>query len=136
MFFLPPPFFHRSTALSGFLVRAAKADYGRKETSPSSMKHNNRRLNMKKRYTDTQIVAKLRQADVLIGQNKTVPEVCREIEVSQQTYYRWRQKYGGMNPEMIKEFRELQKENARLRKVVADQAIDNAILKEAAAKNF
>lgn len=91
---------------------------------------------MKKRYTDTQIVAKLRQADVLIGQNKTVPEVCREIEVSQQTYYRWRQKYGGMNPEMIKEFRELQKENARLRKVVADQAIDNAILKEAAAKNF
>jgi putative transposase len=100
------------------------------------MKHNDRRLNMKKRYTDTQIVAKLRQADVLIGQNKTVPEVCREIEVSQQTYYRWRQKYGGMNPEMIKEFRELQKENARLRKVVADQAIDNAILKEAAAKNF
>ena len=87
---------------------------------------------MKKRYRDTQIIAKLRQADVLIGKGKTVPEVCREIEVSQQTYYRWRQKYGGMNPEMIKEFRELQKENTRLRKVVADQAIDNAILKEAA----
>ena len=100
------------------------------------MKHNYRRLNMKKRYRDTQIIAKLRQADVLIGKGKTVPEVCREIEVSQQTYYRWRQKYGGMNPEMIKEFRELQKENIRLRRVVADQAIDNAILKEAAAKNF
>lgn len=100
------------------------------------MKHNYRRLNMKKRYRDTQIIAKLRQADVLIGKGKTVPEVCREIEVSQQTYYRWRQKYGGMNPEMIKEFRELQKENTRLRRVVADQAIDNAILKEAAAKNF
>ena len=86
---------------------------------------------MKKRYTGNQIVAKLRQADVLIGKDKTVPEVCREIEVSQQTYYRWRQKYGGMSPEMIKELRELQKENARLKKVVADQALDNKILKEA-----
>ncbi len=86
---------------------------------------------MKKRYTGNQIVAKLRQADVLIGKGKTVPEVCREIEVSQQTYYRWRQKYGGMSPEMIKELRELQKENARLKKVVAEQVLDNQILKEA-----
>ena len=91
---------------------------------------------MKKRCTGTQIVAKLRQADSLLGQGKTVPDVCREIEVSQQTYYRWRQKYGGMSPEMIKELRGLQKENARLRKLVADQALDNAILKEAASKNF
>jgi transposase-like protein len=91
---------------------------------------------MKKRCTGTQIVAKLRQADILLGQGKTIPEVCREIEVSQQTYYRWRQKYGGMSPEMVKELRGLQKENARLRKLVADQALDNAILKEAAAKNF
>ncbi len=86
---------------------------------------------MKKRYTGNQIVAKLRQADVLIGKGKTVPEVCREIDVSQQTYYRWRQKYGGMSPEMIKELRELQKENARLKKVVAEQGLDNQILKEA-----
>ena len=86
---------------------------------------------MKKRYTGNQIVAKLRQADVLIGKGKTVPEVCREIEVSQQTYYRWRQKYGGMSPEMIKELRELQKENARFKKVVAEQVLDNQILKEA-----
>ena len=91
---------------------------------------------MKKRYTGTQIVAKLREADTLVGQGKTVPEVCREIEVSQQTYYRWRQKYGGMSPEMVKELRGLQKENARLRKVVADQAVDIAILKEASSKNF
>jgi putative transposase len=90
---------------------------------------------MKKRYTETQIVSKLRQADVLIGKGQSVPDVCREIEVSQQTYYRWRQKYGGMSPEMVKELKELQKENARLRKIVADQAIDMAILKEA-AKNF
>lgn len=86
---------------------------------------------MAKRFTGPQIVAKLRQADVLIGQGKNVPEVCREIEVSQQTYYRWRQKYGGMSPEMIKKYRQLRKENQRLRNVVSDQAIDIAILKEA-----
>ena len=90
---------------------------------------------MKKRYTETQIVAKLRQADVLIGKGNTVPEVCREIDVSQQTYYRWRQKYGGMSPEMVKELKELQKQNARLKRIVADQAIDLDILKEV-AKNF
>ena len=90
---------------------------------------------MNKKHNGTQIVTKLRQADVLIGQGKTVPEVCKEIEVSEQTYYRWRQKYGGMTPEMVKELRALQKENARLRKVVADQAIEVAILKEAASKN-
>ncbi len=90
---------------------------------------------MKKRYTETQIVTKLRQADVLIGKGNSVPEVCREIEVSQQTYYRWRQKYGGMSPEMVKELKQLQKENGRLKKIVAEQAIDIAILKEA-AKNF
>ena len=90
---------------------------------------------MKKKHNGTQIVAKLRQADALIGQGKSIPEVCREIEVSEQTYYRWRQKYGGMSPEMVKELRGLQKENARLRKVVADQALENAILREVASKN-
>ena len=80
---------------------------------------------MKKKHTGTQIVAKLRQADVLIGQGKTVPEVCKKIEVSGQTYYRWRQKYGGMSPEMVKELRGLQKENAQLRKVVADLVLNN-----------
>ncbi len=91
---------------------------------------------MKKRHSGPQIVAKLRQSDVLIGQGKTVPEVCKEIEVSEQTYYRWRQKYGGMSPDMIKQLRMLQKENKRLKTVVADQALDIAILKEAAEGNF
>ncbi len=91
---------------------------------------------MKKIHSGPQIVAKLRQADVLIGQGKSVPEVCREIEVSQQTYYRWRQKYGGMSPDMIKQLRLLQKENKRLKTVVADQALDMTILKEAAEGNF
>ena len=62
-------------------------------------------------------------------------EVCRKIEVSQQTYYRWRQKYGGMSPELIKELRALGKENQRLRKIIADQRIDMEILKEAIAYN-
>jgi transposase-like protein len=91
---------------------------------------------MKKRYSGPQIVAKLRQADVLIGQGKNVPEVCKEIEISQQTYYRWRQKYGGMNPDMIKQLKAAQKENAQLRKLVADQALDISILKVAAEGNF
>jgi len=90
---------------------------------------------MKKQFSGTEIVGKLRQADALIAQGKNVPEVCRELGVSQQTYYRWRNKYGGMSPDMIKQLRELQKENARLRKVVSDQAIDIAILKEVAQGN-
>ena len=91
---------------------------------------------MKKRHSGPQIVAKLRQADILIGQGKTVPEVCRDLEVSEQTYYRWRQKYGGMSPDMVKQLRSLQKENKRFRTVVADQALDITILKEAAEGNF
>ena len=87
---------------------------------------------MQKRYSGPQIVAKLRQADVLIGQGKSVPALCKELEISQQTYYLWRQKFGGMSPDMIKQHRALQKENARLRQVIADQALDIAILKEAA----
>jgi putative transposase len=90
---------------------------------------------MKKKCSGTEIVSKLRQADVLIAQGKTVPDVCREIGVTSQTYYRWRNKYGGMSPDMIKQLRELQKENARLRRVVSDQAIDIAILKEVAQGN-
>jgi hypothetical protein len=85
---------------------------------------------MKKKFSGPQIVAKLRQADILIGQGKKIPEVCKEIDVSENTYYRWRQKYGGMSPDMIKQHRALQKENTRLRKVIADQALDIAILKE------
>jgi len=88
-----------------------------------------------KRFTPDQIVSKLRQADVELGKGLTVPEVCRKIEVSQQTYYRWRQKYGGMSPDLIKELRALQKDNQRLRKIVADQRIDMEILKEAIEYN-
>ncbi len=91
---------------------------------------------MKKRFSGPQIVAKLRQADVLLGQGKNVPEVCKEIEISQQTYYRWRQKYSGMSPDMIKQLRSVQKENTQLKRLVADQALDISILKVAAEGNF
>ena len=77
---------------------------------------------MKKRFSGPQIVAKLRQADILIGQGKTVPEICKEIEISQQTYYCWQQKYGDMSHDIIKQFRALQKENAQLKRLVADYA--------------
>ena len=88
-----------------------------------------------KRYTPQQIVTKLRQADIELGKGHTVPEVCRTIEVSQQTYYRWRQKYGGMSPELVKDLKGLQRENQRLRKIIADQRIDMEIMKEAIAYN-
>jgi len=78
-----------------------------------------------------QVVAKLRQADRELGKGLGVKEVCRKIEVSEQTYYRWRQKYGGMSPQLIRELRVLQRENQRLRKIISDQRIDMEIMKEA-----
>ena len=91
---------------------------------------------MKKRYSGPQIVAKLREADRLLGQGKTVEEVCKEIDVTDGTYYRWRKKYGGMSPDMIKQLKAVQKENAQLKRLVADQALDISILKVAAEGNF
>ena len=88
-----------------------------------------------KKFSPQQIVQKLRQADVELGKGLTVPEVCRKIEICPQTYYRWRQKYGGMSPQLIKELKDLQKENTRLRKIIADQRIDMEIIKEAIAYN-
>jgi transposase-like protein len=91
---------------------------------------------MKKRHSAEQIVAMLRQADVDLGKGLKVPETCKQLGISEQTYYRWRQKYGGMDPAMAKQFKELEKENARLKRLVADQALDNQILKEAARPNL
>ncbi len=89
-----------------------------------------------KRHTVDQIIAKLRRADVLLGKGARVPEVCKQLEITGQTYYRWRQKYGGMQPEMAKQLKALEKQNARLKKLVADQALDMEILKEAAKGNW
>jgi putative transposase len=89
-----------------------------------------------KRHTTDQIISKLRRADVHLGKGQKVPEVCKGLEITQQTYYRWRQKYGGMQPQMAKQLKALEKENGRLKKLVANQALDMEILKEAAKGNW
>lgn len=89
-----------------------------------------------KRYQAEQIIPKLREAEVLLAKGMTVEQACRQIEISEQTYYRWRKKYGGLNMDQAKQLRELLKENSRLKGVVADQALDIAILKEASRPNF
>ncbi len=91
---------------------------------------------MKKRHSAEQIVVKLRQADVALGKGLRVPQVCKELGISEQTYYRWRQKYGGMAPEVARQLKALERENARLKRLVADQALDMQILKEAARPNL
>ena len=83
-----------------------------------------------------QIINKLREAEILLNQGATVGEASRKIEVTEQTYYRWRKEYGGMRIEQARRLKELEKENSRLKRLVADLSLDNAILKEAAEGNF
>lgn len=91
-------------------------------------------MGKRKTYSAEQIIMKLREADVLIGQGKTVRELCRTLEVSEQTYYRWRNEYGGLDATQARKLKELEKENARLKNLVADLSLDNAILKEVLSK--
>jgi putative transposase len=88
------------------------------------------------RHSVEQIIAKLRRADVELGKERKVPEICKILGITEQTYYRWRQKYGGMAPAMAKELKALQQENVRLKKLVANQALDMEILREAAKGNW
>ena len=89
-----------------------------------------------KREKAEDIVLKLRQVEVLQGQGKSVSEAVRQIGVTQQTYYRWRREYGGMNRDQLKRLKELEKENGRLRRAVSDLTLDKIILTEAARGNF
>lgn len=88
------------------------------------------------RRTPEQIIRKLRQAEVLSGQGKTVGQICRELGVSDATYYKWRKEYGGMGMDQAKRLKELEVENTRLKRVVADLSLDNQILKDVASGNF
>jgi len=90
----------------------------------------------KKGFTAEQIIGKLREAEVHWGQGSTVGEVSRKLGVTEQTYYRWRREYGGMRLEQARRLKELEKENGRLKRLVADLTLDNAILKEATRGNF
>ena len=90
----------------------------------------------RKRHTAEQIIGKLREAEVELAKGQTTAEVVRKLEIAEQTYYRWRKEYGGLRVQQAKRLKELEKENSRLKKLVADQALDNAILKEVASGKF
>jgi transposase-like protein len=89
----------------------------------------------KKEFTPEQIITMPREAEVLLSQGTTAVEVSRKLGITEQTYYRWRREYGGMRVEQAKRLKELERENARLKKLVADLSLDNATLKEAALGN-
>jgi len=89
----------------------------------------------KKRHSVETIITKLREAEVLQAKGETMPEICRQIGVTEQTYYRWRKEYGGLKMDQAKRLKELEQENGRLKKAVADLTLDNMILKEAARGN-
>jgi len=90
----------------------------------------------RKHYTAEQIIGMLREAEVLQSQGMTIGEASRKLSISEQTYYRWRKEYGGMRVDQAKRLKELERENARLKKLVADLSLDKDILKEAVRGNF
>ena len=90
----------------------------------------------RKRHTPEQIIRKLREAEVALAQGQTTAEVARKLSITEQTYYRWRKEFGGLRLDQAKRLKELEKENSRLKKLLAEQTLDNAILKEAASGNF
>ena len=90
----------------------------------------------KKRYQAEQIIGKLREAEVEIAKGQTIAQVAKKLGITEQTYYRWRKEYGGLRTDQAKRLKELEKENARLKRLVANQALDMEILKEAASGNF
>jgi len=90
----------------------------------------------KKRFSVEQIIGHLREAEVLLSQGMTVGEICRRIGISEQSYYRWRREYGGLKVDQVRRLRELEAENGRLKRAVADLTLDKLILKEAAEGNW
>lgn len=90
----------------------------------------------RKRYTSEQIIIQLREAEVELAQGQTAAEVCRKLGITEQTYYRWRKEYGSLRVDQVRRLKDLERENARLKKLVADQALDLAILKEASSGNY
>ena len=90
----------------------------------------------RRRFTAEQIIQHLREAEVLLSQEKTIAQVCKKIGITDQTYYRWRKEYGGLRMDQAKRLKDLEKENARLKRLLADAELDKAILREAATGNF
>ena len=92
--------------------------------------------NRSSRHSTEQIVNKLRQADVELAKGQSIAAVCKQIGITDQTYYRWRKEYGGLKVDQAKRFKELEQENARLKRLLADAELDKAILREAARPNL
>ena len=90
----------------------------------------------RKRYAAEEIIGKLREAEVVLAQGEAVAQVARRLGVAEPTYYRWRREYGGLRVDQAKRLQELERENSRLQRLVADQALDNAMLRDVAAGNF
>ena len=90
----------------------------------------------RKRYTAEQIITKLREAEVELAKGQTTPQVCKKLGISDQTFYRWRKEFGGLRVDQAKRLKQLEHENARLKKLVADLSLDNSILKEVSSGNF
>ena len=90
----------------------------------------------RKRFTAEQIISKLREAEVLQSRGLSIVEICRQLEVKEQTYYKWRKEYGGMRIDQAKRLKEVEQQNIRLKKLVADLSLDNAILKETVRGNY
>ena len=90
----------------------------------------------RKRFKAEQIIQHLREAEVLLAQGQTIAQVCKKIGITDQTYYRWRKEYGGIRTDQAKRLIDLEKENARLKRLLADAELDKAILREAASGNF
>ena len=90
----------------------------------------------RKRFTAEQIITKLREAEVRLAQGKTVVQVCKQMVITEQTYYRWRKEYGGLKMDQAKRLKAPEKENGRLKKLVANLSLDNQILKEVSSGNF
>jgi len=88
------------------------------------------------KYRTEQIIGKLREAEVMQSQGSTVEQICKQLEITNQTYYRWRKEYGGIRIDQAKRLKALEQENARLKKIVADLTVDNSILKEASRGNY
>ncbi len=98
------------------------------EEGPEGMK--------RRRHTPEQIIRKLREADRMLGEGATIPDVAKALEVSENTYHRWRAQYGGMKADDARRLKELERENERLKRIVADQALENQALKEVAKGNW
>ena len=90
----------------------------------------------RKKYTAEQIITKLREAKIELGKGRSTPDVCKKLGIAVQTYYRWRKEYGGLRVDQAKRLKQLEQENSRLKKIVADLSLDNSILKEVSSGNF